>query len=1071
MKLPLDTNSVSRIKEILENTTSKHEIEFRLGKYKNNRFIPGVSKIIFNNLLSSLSKKYKYETNKSTVNYYDNNIRDIDGVFQKKIKISNIDILFSDIDIRFSKSIEEHVNGNKNGEIKFTRERTRYTFVFDYYNIDLTIIDGATYEVELEFTTSQLDINKVVYPLRFVLELVFPHKISLISENEFIDVTNKYNKLFEGYIRNKHITIPHGKIVRFENKPRNIKRNDIQYMNNYSVTNKLNGIGMFLMIAGGGIYIINQTDIDVLSRNNKPINEYIGTLFHGEWFENGFYIFDVLKYRGTDVTMNTHPQRLKYAEKIIPLLSPVLLDSKITIEIKTFICSGNIERDICDIMREMYNKYESRALEKNDGIMFTPVDLPYINKDTLKFKFPSTMTIDFYIDNKNQYTDKTIFDIKVYDKNNNNILFNPVNGYNLNLTVYNDDKLYYILDTGMIVESLYDKEKKTFYPLRIRYDKTTPNFISVANDVFNDIINPIELDTLVKLLHDKYNSSSGGRGKLYLEECLKGGDERKGDERKGDERKGDERKGDERKGDERKDDNCLSGMRKYNNIIKRDLIMEYAKEKKVLDLGFGYGGDIHKYSDANVKFVWGVEPNIDNYTEAKNRISKKYSMKNKVKIIHLKAQDSGDIFDNMKDSKNKDQKGDIVSLFFSLTFFFENENELDRLINTIAQGVKIGGYLIGATMDGQSTYEYLKDVKNKGITDCFEINKYYEDNDKIGFGKKIKINLKDTIVKDQFEWLVDFDIFVDKLDKRGLKLIKTTIFDPPSYVDTDIVDFNKLFRSFVFERYETESEQNIKKKAEKNKELLILERKNVLPSAPLDKTLAFDNNFDDTTQLVRTGTVGDGSCMFHSVLRAIDPNYIKLTPKEREEFVSKLRKKMSNDFSREEYLNLGGGSLAYMQVIPHFTNHIIDKYPDTIENISANNLNEYITILRENVHEDEILNILNKHIDKYFNIFKDTLKDCKAWVGQEVGSVDAFEYVSNKFNIDIYLIRDSTRKPYKSGTDCSTRFKNRKSILILWVGNSHYEVIGRLESNKKTVTRIFNSTDPLIKKINSIVCD
>ena len=1494
MKLSLDNNAISRIKEILLNVTSQHEIEFRLGKYdpRIKRFVPGVSKSVFNQLLKSLKQKYKYTTIDSTVNYYDNDIRTIDGIAQQKIKIADTDISFVNIDIRLSKSKEETKSKEPSGKVKFTRKRTRYVFVFDYYNIELTVVDDGKliYEVEIEFTKLPLDINKVMLPLKFVLELMFPKRISLINESEYIETTRQYNKLFEGYIRSQNINVPYRKIVRFENKPRNIKRHDIQNMNNYSVTNKLNGIGAFMMISEKGLHIINQTDIDNLSR--KTIGEYTGTLFHGEWFEKGFYIFDVLKFQGIDITTKTHPQRLKFAEEILPLLIPILLESGVNIEIKTFICTGNLERDILNIMRYMYNRYGSKALENNDGIMFTPVEMPYLNKDTLKFKFPSTMTIDFYIDNKNEEfsfssisserKDKTTFNVKVYDKSDKKVLFDSTFKHKLNpiLTVYPNDVLYSSLDNGMIVEALYDRENKTFVPTRIRDDKDMPNFIGVASDVFNDIMDPLELDTLVKLIHDKYVYSkkevdSDKKEKKYYTTKK------------------------EYKKKEIKED-CLEGMRKYNNNIKRDLIMEYTREKKVLDLGFGYGGDIHKYADADVEFVWGVEPNDDNYKEAQKRILAKSSMKDKVKIIPLKAQESGDIFDKMKDSKKRDQKADVVASFFSLTFFFENEKELDRLINTVAQGVKLGGYFIGTTMDGESTYNYFKDKIDISIPNCYEMSKHYEDDDKFELGKKIKINLDDTIVKDQFEYLVFFDLFVTKLAKRGLMLLKTQMFNPPSFVDPKIVDFNKLFRSFVFERFETEDEKKTRKQADYNKEIMGQERENVMKIIPTDKTLAFNNEIDEKTQLVRTGTVADGACFvegtrvytnngvknienveigdevvthlgnvkkvlqthknllnsrwihslevyktpvikvtdnhkiysckelgknkysdpswnsvgnlnvgdyvmipkktqtnkdiqpidlfdicneiinenvsykcdekfihserqynnnknttkldhtkksqkinrywnidedfceflgmwygdgcvsarknkyyqvhkgitivstnenkklidfvintgekifgiksaihnhsgqnlvsitfnnvvigtifnhlfghgfdgkrlpkflynasdecinsflaglistdgnvretlyvsvqltnpplveeiyhlcrsigipvsvryintqsnkmsgkiffpteyinlekikkvynddrmeqllkikrntrnitvnglsisrsdcksfmynnntflritknnitlddpryvytlgveddhsyavegiivqncfFHSVLRAIDPNYVKLTPKEREKLVAKLREKMSNNLTREMYASFGKGLLAYGQIIPKFTEIIKSRkefsdIADFIDPISKDNISEYIASLLELVHEskrDKITELFEKIYDKYYNIFKETLKDCNAWVGQEPGTVDVFEYVSDTFNIDIYLIRDRTRKPYKSGTDCSTRFKNRKSILVLWVGNAHYEVIGRLEKGNK-VTRIFDSTDPFIEKINSMVC-
>jgi hypothetical protein len=47
-----------------------------------------------------------------------------------------------------------------------------------------------------------------------------------------------------------------------------------------------------------------------------------------------------------------------------------------------------------------------------------------------------------------------------------------------------------------------DLKEKVFKPLRID-DKTRPNYISVANDIFNDIIHPLDIETIIKLVRLK----------------------------------------------------------------------------------------------------------------------------------------------------------------------------------------------------------------------------------------------------------------------------------------------------------------------------------------------------------------------------------------------------------------------------------------------------------------------------------------------------------------------------------------------------------------------------------------
>ena len=44
--------------------------------------------------------------------------------------------------------------------------------------------------------------------------------------------------------------------------------------------------------------------------------------------------------------------------------------------------------------------------------------------------------------------------------------------------------------------------------------------------------------------------------------------------------------------------------------------------------------------------------------------------------------------------------------------------------------------------------------------------------------------------------------------------------------------------------------------------------------------------------------------------------------------------------------------------------------------------------------------------------------------------------------------------------------KGRKSLIILWVGNCHYEIMGELLPGNK-ITRDFESDHPVIKKIHT----
>jgi hypothetical protein len=72
--------------------------------------------------------------------------------------------------------------------------------------------------------------------------------------------------------------------------------------------------------------------------------------------------------------------------------------------------------------------------------------------------------------------------------------------------------------------------------------------------------------------------------------------------------------------------------------------------------------------------------------------------------------------------------------------------------------------------------------------------------------------------------------------------------------------------------------------------------------------------------------------------------------------------------------------------------------------------------------------------------------------------------ISEKFNRDIYFIDSRTRMPYRDTSHENIR--KRKSILIMWTGGSHYEIIGRLLPGNR-IQREFEFKDSIIQRINT----
>ncbi len=1106
MKFYLETDLERFASSLLKENLSNQEIEFRLGQTVYNgvkkNFKPGVTELQFKQTINSFKKNnIPYTERRDKVLTFNDNIRctifkDENGktinLWERKIKGKSFDTDMKLITVRLATATEFKLTSNqpKVEDYILLRSRERISFKFDTFAIDLTIVkqqDIITYEAELEFTTIPKVFSDLIHPLKTFLSNIFPNYISLMGAQEY-DTIRDYYLQTKGNNR--------------EPNAKNVTWSNVKDMKNYSVTNKLNGVGYNLFFCkpvrgiGGGIYLINssikyqnQPGFVMKKSGNEFYHKFDGTILQGELFKNIFHLFDSIKINHKNITEYIHSERIKQVNFLIDHINRI----EKFIEIKRFIYTGNLAQDTLAIIQYIQDKYKENALEDNDGFMYTPVDKTFYNTIALKYKFASTMTIDFKVKNMKIVDDKKVFDIYSYASNSNqttyDILFKGSRNFALDnpvLEVDQNNELFDSITNDLVIECLFDKSRKVFLPTRIRFDKDLPNYISIAENTFDDIMQPIELNELIKIF-DKTNSTSGYESMLNkFENNLHITSPIKKTPIKANSPKNIIPPPSQDIVPLQNID-CLNSLRKFHLTKKRELILKYTKKEVVLDLGFGRGGDIHSYYEAKTKKIWAVEPNPDNYNEAEKRVKTVSKTKKLPKIEFIKdvkAEESGKIFDAM----GGNEKVDVVAAFFSLTFLFETKDIIRRLTNTVSRVLNMGGKFIGTVMDGERTYNLLKNKDSIIVDDCYSIVKYYPDDESLNnYGMKIQINMNGTIVNDQFEYLAFFSLLEQELKERGVYLVETEYFDPPNNLSESEKQLSRLFRTFVFERRESPLE--LKQKEEK-----LLEKKQKLKMLDEEETKAFIIELEDIKYtLARTGTIGDGSCFFHSLLRCIndmeelglneEEYYSKMSTSDKKKLVNILREQFSEMITIEEWKELGMGSLFLLNIQKILKKNVeieskgLTHLSDYVDH-QANNISDYENYLIYNSPEDKkerTKKFFNTVLNHIFNKFKEKMKDCSVWVGSDIvsESVDLFEYLSNQLNLDIYIIRDVTRKPYRSA-DCDVKYKNRKSIIVLWVGASHYEAVGMPKnidgSNKKTIVRVFEPDDPLIKAINKYVC-
>lgn len=294
---------------------------------------------------------------------------------------------------------------------------------------------------------------------------------------------------------------------------------------------------------------------------------------------------------------------------------------------------------------------------------------------------------------------------------------------------------------------------------------------------------------------------------------------------------------------------------------------------------------------------------------------------------------------------------------------------------------------------------------------------------------------------------------------------------------------------------------------------------------PVNRTVVFKTLMQGAYKLVRTGTIGDGSCAFHAILHAYSPEYVSKSESSRKQIAAKLRKKIADSISRSDWISAQDGSVAIISFQKYFSDNI-DKVVEIIENnntetddafvekcglndtknthilklvfdiISPRNLIDekvlpqmsnyanldlckdgIIDTLCRTLEENETVqqisstrqrflrNQLSKLIDRVTQISEEQAYE--EYI-QNIRSSDTFvdttmfDMLGDWFGRNIFVIDDKTRLPYMF----SSKVNERPSIILLWVNENHYEVIGKMLEDSK-VQREFNINDVLIKKINS----
>ena len=382
--------------------------------------------------------------------------------------------------------------------------------------------------------------------------------------------------------------------------------------------------------------------------------------------------------------------------------------------------------------------------------------------------------------------------------------FQPTNPYDAtacycNILLQNDGSALVMkteeheyFEEDMIIEFKYDESKQgawKWIPLRVRYDKTSElkagqknygNAYHVANNNWTSIHNPIT-NFMISTGQQIPEFSASSDDVYYNKSSSKSN---------------------------------TRALRDFHNLfVKRKLILGVSQRQDTLiDFAVGKAGDLSKWDQAKLGFVFGIDISKDNIQNNLDGACARYlTMRKKYKHMFgaLFANGNsganirtGHAFSSEKDReigraifgegpKDQTKMGkalynnygigsdgfQISSVQFALHYFFENKTSLHQFMRNVAECTKTGGYFIGTCYDGSTVFNLLSQ-KNEGDsmtileddTKIYEITKRYsqtgfpDDENSLGYAVDI---FQESINRVFREYLVNYKLLVRMLENYG----------------------------------------------------------------------------------------------------------------------------------------------------------------------------------------------------------------------------------------------------------------------------------------------------------------
>lgn len=434
MKLVIRSDIIENLKYLLQQDY-QYKLRLLFGKMFRTGFVPYLNHWDYKYIKKILKSKYSSSRTRVGNRSY-KEIYDIGFVTDRQIILSEI-------------------KENEGDEIDII------TFhIVENYNVIL-IQSQRDYQVEIEFIQQTLTLNELFDSIKFLYSL-FKNPLTILNEPK--SVIEEYNNLFNKK-QDKPWIIPQS--LRF------LEEKQLVELKDYVVMPMYRGNKFILYLSQSGAYLISKYKIFYL--NQSIPDSLYNTVVSGDWYEKSFTAYDIICIGNTNVCRKSFIQRMKYL-RIVTTQFPFCKMVKYY----------RIEKNIEDL------------LNKNEGVIFTPIRANYMNNRTFLYQSVENVGIKFKLEEKIECGFQT-FVLKTLSFGSNEDLFTGIKDlpYGPFIPLTKEDKKFIGPLNNTIFEFRWDND--SLVPYTRAYENKISNS-KFSKEAWFYINNPIDKKLIINNL-------------------------------------------------------------------------------------------------------------------------------------------------------------------------------------------------------------------------------------------------------------------------------------------------------------------------------------------------------------------------------------------------------------------------------------------------------------------------------------------------------------------------------------------------------------------------------------------